>query len=142
MRGTKIAEGEHHYRINEEGFYVIPRLTMMDDRSVLQDGYISTGIPRLDTLLEGGIPTSSTFLLDTNSKAYYKYILASIMAEQIKAGRIVTYMSSSVDTVNGLDLLLKMFDIDIFAEIRASGFLLLSITNVHIHQSSNLRLSM
>jgi circadian clock protein KaiC len=125
MRATKFAEGEHHYRINDEGFYVIPRLTMVEDKSVLQDGYITTGIAQLDRVLEGGIPTSSSFLLDTNSKAYYKYIVTSIMAAQIKAGRIVTYMCSNVDSLNELGMLLKMFEIDIFAEMIAGRFFII-----------------
>ncbi len=125
MRGTRIAEGEHHYRINEEGFYVVPRLTMVEDKSVLQSGYVATGIDRLDTLLEGGIPTSSSFLLDTNSKAHYKCILGSILASQIKAGRIVTYMCSSITTLSDLDVTLKMYDIDIFKEIKERRFFII-----------------
>ncbi|MFC4768033.1 RAD55 family ATPase [Effusibacillus consociatus] len=73
MRGARISEGEHIYRITDEGIHLIPALSMVEDTIIARDQQtVSTGIPRLDQLLSGGIPKGSVFILDTNSKANYR----------------------------------------------------------------------
>jgi circadian clock protein KaiC len=67
---------------------------------------VATGIAALDELLEGGLAGGSVYLLDTNSKANYKYFIASILAGRVRAGEKVLALLSSFLTPEDLD---KMF---------------------------------
>ncbi|MDQ0255671.1 circadian clock protein KaiC [Evansella vedderi] len=115
MRGTKIREGEHIYRINNSGVDLIPSLTMIEDKAITeyQSENISTGIPALDNLLQGGIPKGSTFILDTNSKANYKYFLGSILARRALAGENAVILLSSLASILDLEHIYSLFDVDL-----------------------------
>jgi circadian clock protein KaiC len=114
MRGRPICEGEHVYRINGEGIHVLPAGSMVHDASVLKNHkLIPTGLSKLDELLSGGIPTGSVKMLDTNSKANYKYIMGSIVSEQIRAGNRVMVMLSSFNTVYDMKSFLALNDVDL-----------------------------
>lgn len=122
MRGTSILEGEHHYKITNSGIHVVPSLSLVEDLTVTSGEAVKTGIQKLDQLLFGGITKGSTFLLDTNSKANYKYLITSICTEHLKAGYKIISFSSSKKTYNDLVHLYSLFDIDLIEEIRQQRF--------------------
>jgi circadian clock protein KaiC len=112
MRGRKITEGEHAYRITKEGIYLIPARSMIGDYAYVQrNEYTPTGIDKLDEMLGGGIAAGTTYLLDTNSKANYKYLVAAILASRINIGENLVAMISSLTTAFTFNELIKMFDI-------------------------------
>lgn len=118
MRGSMIMEGEHMYRITEQGIHVIPALSMVEDKLVTQHQQtVSTGLARLDQVLSGGIPKGSVFILDTNSKANYKYLLASVYANRILAGDKSVVLLSSSTTIRDMEDLLQLFGVSLRQEI-------------------------
>lgn len=110
MRGTCIVEGEHHYRFMKDGICILPALSMVEDK-ILSDGVerLSTGIESLDELLLGGLPQGSAFMLDSNSKANYKYLMNSILAERLKRGDCVLFMLSGLNSVETIEQTLELF---------------------------------
>ncbi|MEG9295807.1 ATPase domain-containing protein [Mangrovibacillus sp. Mu-81] len=119
MRGCRIIEGEHIYRLNESGVYLIPALSMLEDIMITEDQKaLTTGIPSLDRLVCGGIPKGSTFILDTNSKANYKYLTASIGASRINAGENCIFLMSSLTTISEVEDLYKLYGIDMKELVR------------------------
>jgi circadian clock protein KaiC len=122
MRGTPIMEGEHQYKITENGIHVVPSLSMIEDRTVNSADSVKTGILKLDQLLIGGISRGSTFLVDTNSKANYKYFITSIFAEHLKAGYKLISFGSSKKTWNETIQLYSLFDINLAEEIKRQRF--------------------
>lgn len=111
MRGRRIVEGEHIYRITDRGIHLVPALSMVEDLIVNSKHYISTGIERLDHLLSGGIPRGSVFMLDTNSKANYKYLGGSIFTQRIIQGDRVIAMPSS--SITDSQQLFRLYGIDL-----------------------------
>jgi circadian clock protein KaiC len=65
MRGTNYEAGEHTLKISEEGVDIFPRLNPVVSRQTYTIDYRrqSTGIPGLDQMLGGGIPTGTTTLI-------------------------------------------------------------------------------
>lgn len=84
MRATSFCENEHVYRMTDKGVYLIPALSLAQNAHIDNDVTISTGIPGLDQLLQGGLLSGKVYVLDTNSKANYAQILLSITSEWIK----------------------------------------------------------
>ncbi|HZG88345.1 ATPase domain-containing protein [Paenibacillus sp.] len=121
MRGTRIVEGEHQYKFVDHGIHVVPALSMVEDK-LLPTQFTPTGIARLDKILQGGVPEGSTFLLDTNSKANHKYFIASIFAEQIKAGKNVISLNSSLTSVTDTVNFLSLFDVSIDELLKNNKF--------------------
>ncbi len=114
MRGCKIREGEHIYRINESGMHLIPALSMIEDKVITEDQKtVSTGISSLDRMLSGGIPKGTSFILDTNSKANYKYIAASIVTSRFLAGEKAIILLSSLSTMYDLKYLYLLYGLDL-----------------------------
>jgi circadian clock protein KaiC len=121
MRGRKIVEGEHIYRITERGIYLVPALSMVEDVLINSENQCSTGIPRLDRLLEGGIPQGSSFILDTNSKANYKYLVASIVTKRIKNGDRIIAFPSSISSVSDVQQLYRLYDVELEEVCKRDG---------------------
>jgi len=118
MRGTRILEGEHIYRITDEGIHLIPALSMVEDRGLRKDvPVIPTGIPGLDELLCGGIASGTAFILDTNSKANYKYILGSIFAQRLLAGERTVSMVPSISTLFDSKRVTALFGVDLLEAV-------------------------
>ncbi|MBU8906281.1 ATPase domain-containing protein [Desertibacillus haloalkaliphilus] len=114
MRGCRIQEGEHIYRITDSGMYLVPALSMFEDLAVTENqNNIPTGIPGLDNMLAGGIPRGTTFVLDTNSKANYKYITTSIIISRILAGEKVIMLMGSSMTYMELDHIFQLYGIEL-----------------------------
>ncbi len=66
FRGSDFISGRHLSLISSEGFRVFPRLEAVTgeiESAVMRDTRLSTGVPALDLIIEGGIPYSSTTLL-------------------------------------------------------------------------------
>jgi circadian clock protein KaiC len=64
MRGAKIAPGQHSFQLSDAGFEVFPRLeTTLPDRVPALAGRASFGIPAIDALIGGGIPSGDATLL-------------------------------------------------------------------------------
>ncbi|WP_227937268.1 ATPase domain-containing protein [Alkalihalobacillus deserti] len=114
MRGCKIKEGEHIYRITNSGVYLVPALSMIEDMVVTDNqANVTTGIPSLDQMLSGGIPRGTAFVLDTNSKANYKYLLASIVTSRILAGENVIMVLSSLLSICDYEEIYRLFGVDL-----------------------------
>ncbi|HUW64714.1 MAG TPA: ATPase domain-containing protein [Spirochaetia bacterium] len=69
MRGTGYASGETVFRITEEGINIFPRLhpVVRNQEYIQFTGRISTGVPGLDELMDGGIPRGNTTLVSGSS---------------------------------------------------------------------------
>jgi circadian clock protein KaiC len=65
MRGVKYFEGVHSFDISEEGITVFPRTTPLHQTVIKQfgDRKVSTGIKKLDEMMDGGLPHSSATLI-------------------------------------------------------------------------------
>lgn len=66
MRGTRIFEGVHSYRITGSGITVYPRLESLVEETSKDNGQtqkIASGIARLDEMLGGGLPERSMTML-------------------------------------------------------------------------------
>ncbi|WP_257008349.1 ATPase domain-containing protein [Bacillus sp. FJAT-45350] len=114
MRGCKIKEGEHIYRITSSGIYLVPALSMFEDMVVTENhSNITTGITSLDSMLSGGIPRGTSFVLDTNSKANYKYLLASIITSRINAGENVIILLSSLSGIHDLEHIYRLYGVNL-----------------------------
>ncbi|QGR00289.1 circadian clock protein KaiC [Paenibacillus psychroresistens] len=122
MRGRQITEGEHAYRITNEGIYLLPARSMVGDYAYVQrNEYTPTGIDKLDEMLGGGIAAGTIYLLDTNSKANYKYIVAAILASRLNIGENLVAMISSLNTAFTFNELMRMFDINAEEVIARKG---------------------
>jgi circadian clock protein KaiC len=109
MRGRRIREGEHVYRLTDDGIRLIPARSMIEDLALLNgQEKVPTGIGMLDELLEGGFARESVYLLDTNSKANYKYLIASVLANRVRAGDKVLALLSSFLTPQDLNKMLAL----------------------------------
>ncbi len=114
MRGRKIREGEHIYRLTDSGVHLVPALSLIEDKVVTEEqANISTGIPMLDQLLSGGIPRGTSFILDTNSKANYSYLLASIVTSRVQAGENIIMLLSSLTTVQDIGHLFNLYGVNL-----------------------------
>jgi circadian clock protein KaiC len=64
IRGQQFATGHHDYRIRKGGLEVFPRLTAAEHRHRFPYEQLSTGIPQMDAMFQGGLVRgTSTFLL-------------------------------------------------------------------------------
>ncbi|WP_035660821.1 ATPase domain-containing protein [Halalkalibacter akibai] len=114
MRGCNIKEGEHIYRLTDDGVYLVPALSMIEDMVVMEnERSVTTGIPALDQMLAGGMPRGTAFVLDTNSKANYKYLLASIITSRIRAGENIILLLSSLSGIHDLEHIYRLYGVDL-----------------------------
>lgn len=67
FRGSGFLRGRHSYKISSDGFVVYPRIEERFAHPSLAGsalvGRVSTGIPRFDAILGGGIPLASTTMI-------------------------------------------------------------------------------
>lgn len=64
MRGAAPVPGLHTYRIGDHGIHTFPRLLATPDESkAAPSGRVSTGIPKLDRLMGGGIPAGDAVVV-------------------------------------------------------------------------------
>lgn len=86
MRGRAYIEGEHVYRITNEGVHLLPSITVHSPGNQDDARRMSTGIPRLDEALFGGIPKGTVFMFDTNSKAHYGDLSMACLSQMFLHG--------------------------------------------------------
>lgn len=115
MRGQKFIEGEHVYRITDEGVHLIPALHIIEKSTSHQTmtNCVSTQILELDRILGGGIPQGSVFMFDTNSKADYKHLFGAIVAAQLQQGKKGIILPSTITTLSGLKELYQTHGVDV-----------------------------
>ncbi|WP_275259493.1 ATPase domain-containing protein [Paenibacillus pinistramenti] len=115
MRGTPILEGEHIYKFVDSGIHIVPALSMAEDVMIFNDQnqLLSTGIPSLDQMLDGGLPRGSVFIIDTNSKANYKYLVTSMLSERIRQEDGVIIMMSWLTSIETVSNTLSMFGLSL-----------------------------
>lgn len=119
LRGRHIIEGEHRYFITEDGIRVLPALTMAEDRAIAAHAAdLSTGIPEFDRVLAGGLRRGSVYMLDTNSKANYKYLLTSIICRQIESGGHLLLALSSMNSIIDLQRMCAQFGCSLEEAVR------------------------
>ncbi|WP_080845807.1 ATPase domain-containing protein [Cytobacillus gottheilii] len=113
MRGTKIVEGEHRFKFLDHGIHVIPALSMAEDKLIIKNSSdtISTGIQTLDDILSGGLQRGTTFTIDTNSKANYRYIVTALLAKRLEAGDKLISMMTNTSTIDTISFALSEYGI-------------------------------
>lgn len=120
MRGRSIIGGEHRYFITENGFEIVPALTMVEDRVVIHDNSVlTTGIPELDRMLSGGLHRGLVYMLDTNSKANYKFIIASIYSSRLRANERTLAVLSSFTSINLLRQMCSDYDVSLDQAVKS-----------------------
>ena len=92
-RGSTHGTNEYPFLIDEDGFSVLP-VTSLDLNSVSSKDRISTGIPRLDTMLSGKGVSRSTVLVSGTAGTGKTSVAAKFMEAACKRGRKVLYFAS------------------------------------------------
>lgn len=113
MRGTRIIEGEHTYRITDKGIYPLNAAQTIAEHHREAKDKISTGIKELDHLLDGGMDRGAVYMLDTNSRANYMPLIGSILSERLGSQDHLLTVLSSTQTVEELDTLMSRHDIEL-----------------------------
>ena len=62
MRGIRFRGGEHDFVLDTGGLAVFPRLVAAEHRLEVEHKVLSTGVPKLDELMGGGMPRGSNSL--------------------------------------------------------------------------------
>ncbi len=62
MRGIKYRGGDHDFNLDTGGLFVFPRLVAAEHRVMSDSTTVSTGVPKLDTLMGGGVTRGSNML--------------------------------------------------------------------------------
>jgi circadian clock protein KaiC len=95
LRGSRYLEGAHAFRITDSGLDVYPRLVSPQ----MPEGYepalerISTGVPGLDTMLDGGLWRGTTTLLAGPSGAGKTTIGLQFALEGVRNGERSLYVN-------------------------------------------------
>lgn len=88
IRGQAPMPGLHTYRITDAGLQVFPRhsLAVDEDERETPAGRISTGVPGLDEMMDGGIPTGDSVLVAGPSGSGKSVLATQFIAEGAKQG--------------------------------------------------------
>lgn len=113
LRGKKFIEGEHVYRITDAGIHLLPCISVQPSQENDNLKRTSTGIPRLDDALFGGIPNGSVFMFDTNSKAHTQHLITSIISQRIKGGAKGILLTSNLRTLYDLVKIYALHGVDV-----------------------------
>lgn len=111
LRGTQYIEGQHIYRMTQQGVQVLK--TKRIPQKLSQEDVITTGIPSLDYYLGGGVKKGSMFLFDVDSKSSSRELMTSIIASRIKAGENFMYRLSPWSQIAELELLMNRYDLSL-----------------------------
>lgn len=87
-RGQAPMPGLHTYRITDDGLQVFPRLSLAvdEDERETPSGRTSTGVPGLDEMMGGGIPTGDSVLVAGPSGSGKSVLATQFIAEAGKQG--------------------------------------------------------
>lgn len=91
-RGTPHGTNEYPFLIDENGFSVLPVSSLGLEHAVATDR-ISTGIPRLDTMLAGGPYRGTSVLISGTAGTGKSSISATMAAESARRGERCLYFS-------------------------------------------------
>ena len=92
-RGSTHGTNEYPFLIDEDGFSVLP-VTSLDLNNISSNDRISTGIPRLDTMLSGkGYFRGSTVLVSGTAGTGKTSVAAKFMEAACKRGEKVLYFA-------------------------------------------------
>ena len=88
LRGQESVPGLHTFRITQDGLQTFPRTFGLAQESGRIKGMhrVSTGIPKLDALMDGGIPDGSSLLLAGPSGAGKSTLAAQFIDEGLRQG--------------------------------------------------------
>lgn len=136
MRGTQIVEGEHNFRILDKGIHLIPLFAAVEDKGLMKrETYLSTGISALDDLLSGGMPRGSVFILDTNSKANYQFILGSIFAERLRQGDRTVVLMPGHSTIQSFNELIELYRVSLEEAVTEGKMIMIDHYDRHIPEN-------
>lgn len=88
MRGLAPMPGLHTFRISEEGARVFPRILEAPrrERGARPSGRTTTGVPGLDEMMGGGIPTGDAVIVAGPSGSGKSSLASQFIAEGIRLG--------------------------------------------------------
>ena len=88
VRGQGPMPGLHTYRITDDGLQVFPRLSLAVDEQERKTpaGRASTGVPGLDEMMNGGIPTGDSVLVAGPSGSGKSVLATQFIAQGAKEG--------------------------------------------------------
>jgi circadian clock protein KaiC len=88
LRGQESVPGLHTFRITRHGLQAFPRTFGLARESGYLKGSrrLSTGVPKLDALMDGGIPDGSSLLLAGPSGSGKSIIASQFVAEGLRQG--------------------------------------------------------
>ena len=88
LRGQESVPGLHTFRITHDGLQTFPRTFGLAQESGHVKGThrVSTGIPTLDGLMDGGIPDGSSLLLAGPSGSGKSILASQFIAEGLRNG--------------------------------------------------------
>jgi circadian clock protein KaiC len=95
LRGSRYREGYHAFQITDRGLRIHPRLVSprlpMDYR--LEVGRVSTGVPGLDSLLEGGLPAGTATLVTGPSGSGKTTLALQFLLDGVRGGEPSLYLN-------------------------------------------------
>ena len=91
MRGIKFRGGDHDFVLDTGGLSVFPRLVASEHRIRTEYRVVSTGIPKLDALMGGGMPYGSNTLFNGPSGVGKTTTAMSCVLAALKRGEKASY---------------------------------------------------
>ena len=113
MRGRAHLTGSHNFRITSDGLRIYPRMlpVLADDRlpgvEVDREARrISTGVPGLDALMEGGLPQGHTMLVAGPTGAGKTIIATRFLQEGVRQGEkgVAVYFEKGTPRLRNAEL--------------------------------------
>jgi circadian clock protein KaiC len=91
MRGIKFRGGDHDFVLDTGGIAVFPRLVASEHRIRTEYNIVSTGIPKLDELMGGGMPCGSNTLFNGPSGVGKTTTAMACVLAALKRGEKASY---------------------------------------------------
>ena len=91
MRGIKFRGGEHDFALDTGGLSVFPRLVASEHRLLPEYKIVSSGVPRLDQVMGGGLPCGSSTLFSGPSGVGKTTTAISCVLSGLKRGERAVY---------------------------------------------------
>jgi circadian clock protein KaiC len=115
MRGIETVPGLHTFRITDAGLQSFPRTFGLTETSVKEKGRrrVSTGIPKLDALMGGGIPEFNSLLVAGPSGAGKSIMASKFIATGLAQGEpgvVAIFEELPLDFINRAALMGIDFD--------------------------------
>ena len=91
MRGIKFRGGDHDFLLDTGGLSVFPRLVAAEHRLRTEFMLVSTGLPQLDALMGGGLPSGSSTLFTGPSGVGKTTTALSCVISALRRGERAAY---------------------------------------------------